>query len=348
MKIAVIAITKNGKAIAQKINNSIDCNIFMPIKFKDYDNITYYQESTPLMIGKLFNSYDALICIFSLGAVVRLVAKYLRDKKSDPAVIVIDDKANFVISALSGHLGGANTLTKLIADVLDATPVITTAADVNETIAVDLLGKEFNWTIDDDKNVTMVSANMVNEEPIGVYQDVGEKDWLKSLPKNVHKFNSLDALKESDCKAYLIITDKKVDDELLTKAVLYRPKSLIVGIGLHYNTSKEEISNGIRDTFTRHNLATKSIKALASVDKGMKIKGLEEYAKENNLTIKYYKKEELAKVRVPNPSDIVSRYEKTSSVAEAAAILASNGRLIVEKQKYPPNLTIAVAEMYYE
>jgi len=99
----------------------------------------------------------ALICIFSLGAVVRLIAPFLVDKKTDPAVIVIDDKAHFVISALSGHLGGANSLARLVSSFFDnCQPVITTAADVNETIAVDLLGREFSWTIDNFENVTKV------------------------------------------------------------------------------------------------------------------------------------------------------------------------------------------------
>lgn len=347
MKIAVIAITKNGKVIAKKIRDKIGCDIFMPIKFKDDDNIIYYEESTTSIIAKLFSSYDALICIFSLGAVVRLISRHLKDKKSDPAVIVIDDKANFVISTLSGHLGGANALTRALADILDAMPVITTAADVNETIAVDLLGREFNWEIEDDKNVTMVSAYTVNEELVGVYQDAGEKDWLKNLPKNVKVFDSLDTLKESDCKGYLIITDQIIGNKLVEKAVLYRPKTLIVGVGLHYNTSREEISKGIKDTFDRYALSLKSIKALATLDRGS-IKGLEEYAKENNLSIIYYKKEELGNVQVPNPSEIVNRYENTSSVAEASALLASNAELIVEKQKYPPNLTIAVARVNYE
>ena len=131
--------------------------------------------------------YTSLICIFSLGAVIRLISPHLKDKKSDPAVIVIDDTAKFVISTLSGHLGGANELTLKVADILNSIPVITTAADVNKTIAIDLLGKKFNWVIDNFENVTKVSAMMVNEERIGVYQDTGEKNWwnMDQLPKNV-------------------------------------------------------------------------------------------------------------------------------------------------------------------
>ena len=88
---------------------------------------------------------------------------------------------------MSGHLGGANELTLKVADILNSIPVITTAADVNKTIAIDLLGKKFNWVIDNFENVTKVSAMMVNEERIGVYQDTGEKNWwnMDQLPKNV-------------------------------------------------------------------------------------------------------------------------------------------------------------------
>ncbi len=348
MRVAVIAITKNGKEIAKKIKMSMDCDIFMPKKFADDSNITFYDEPTPLILGKLFNSYDALVCIFSLGATIRMIANHLKDKRVDPAVLVIDDRANFVISALSGHLGGANELARSIANILNAMPVITTAAEVNNTIAVDLLGKEYNWEIEGEENVTKVSADMVNNEPIGVYQDAGEKEWQKDLPKNVRVFNSLDELKRSDSKSYLIITDCIIEDEeILARSVIYRPKSLVVGLGLHYDTSKEMIEYGIEDTFKRYKLSLRSIRRLATIDKGLKIKGLEEYAKDNNLIIEYYPRDELSKIKVPNPSSVVAKYEGTASVAEASALLASKGVLIVEKQIYPPNLTIAVARLDY-
>ena len=106
--------------------------VYAPDKFSDHNTkISWYTDSTTTKIMELFKSNDALICLFSLGAVVRLISPHLKDKKTDPAVIVIDDKAQFVISALSGHLGGANQLTNDIASQLGATPVITTAADVN-------------------------------------------------------------------------------------------------------------------------------------------------------------------------------------------------------------------------
>ncbi|MEM4275595.1 MAG: cobalamin biosynthesis protein [Candidatus Nitrosocaldaceae archaeon] len=348
MKIAVIAITKNGKEIAKRIRNNFECEIYMPRKFADDSNIIFYDEPTPLMIGKIFNSYNALICIFSLGAVVRMLAKYLQDKKRDPAVLVIDDKANFVISVLSGHLGGANILARTIAEKLNATPVITTAADVNNTISIDLLGREFGWVIDDDKNVTSISADMVNEEPIAIYQDAGEKGWYDKLPKNVILVNKLEELRSSNAKSYIIISDKVIDESIASKAVIYRPKSLVVGVGLHHNTSKDEIRYGIEQTFNMHGLSLKSIRCISTLDRGTRIKGLEEYANDNNLPIEYYSREELSNISVPNPSEIVAKYENVYSVAEATALLSSKGAIIVEKQKYPPNLTVAVARIRYE
>ncbi|EIJ65709.1 protein CbiG, partial [Candidatus Nitrosopumilus salaria BD31] len=166
-KTTVLAITKNGIKIGQNLKKLFpDWNIFCPSKLSNDDNeIIWYSEPTSEKIVELFKNSNALICIFSLGAVIRLIAPHLKDKKTDPAVIVIDDKTNFVISVLSGHIGGANQLTQEIAEKLGSLPVITTAADVNNTIAVDLVGREFNWKIDDDSIVTKISAHMVNEEP---------------------------------------------------------------------------------------------------------------------------------------------------------------------------------------
>ena len=162
-KIAILDITKNGIKIAKELKEEFSSwEVFAPNKFSDGNtSINWYDDNTSTKIVELFKSNDALVCLFSLGAVIRLISPHLKDKKTDPAVIVIDDKAQFVISTLSGHLGGANKLTNDIADRLGATPVITTAADVNKTIAVDLVGKDFGWKIDDDSNVTKISAFMV-------------------------------------------------------------------------------------------------------------------------------------------------------------------------------------------
>ena len=169
----------------------------------------WFGEPAAKKIEELFKTNEALVCLFSLGAVVRLIAPHLKDKKTDPAVIVIDDHADFVISLLSGHLGGANQLSQDIADKLNSRAVITTAADVNKTISVDLVGKEFGWSIEDDSTVTATSAHMVNAEKIAVFQNAGQKNWWsKELPKNVTLYDNYNEMKNSDSKACLIISDE--------------------------------------------------------------------------------------------------------------------------------------------
>ncbi len=346
--ISVLAITKNGIEIGIKLKELFPSwRIFAPSKFSNNNSeIIWFKESTTSKIGELFQTNDALICLFSLGAVIRLISPHLKDKKTDPAVIVIDDKTNFVISALSGHLGGANQLTEEIAMKLQATPVITTAADVNQTIAVDLVGKEFGWKVDDDSTVTMVSALMVNEEKIGIFQDAGEKNWWKKeFPKNVTIYPSFNELKESNSKGFLIISDKNIEDEILKNSVVYRPLTLVVGVGLHGDTSKETIKNGIKTTFEKFNLNQKSIAKLVSIKKPQDVIGLVELGKEMGIPIEYVEKEELAKIEIPNPSVMVQAFEGTPSVSEAAALKVSQGSLVVEKQKFPPDLTIAVARI---
>ena len=353
-KTAVVAITKHGIVIARKIKDSLpEAEIYAPIKHSDSGpDINWFDKQTTQVVGNLFQTYDALICIFSLGAVIRIIAPFLVDKKTDPAVLVIDDKANFVISTLSGHLGGANALTRLIASYLNSKPVITTAADVNETIPVDLVGKSFGWIIENYQNVTKVSAFMVNEEKIGLYQEAGEKNWwdATSFPQNVTVTKELYELKSPDFKGALIISDKIIADPvILEKSVIYRPKSLVVGIGLHRDTSKEIIENGILTVLKEKGLSFKSIRNISSINKEGNIKGLQEFSEQYKIPVEIYDKGKLSQVSVPNPSKTVQKFEGIPSVSEASSVLSSNnGELIVPKQKFPPNLTVAVCRVKFD
>ncbi len=348
-KIAIVAITKHGIEIARKVKLKLpEADIYVPVKHSDGDgDIIWFSDHSTQLVGKLFKTYDALICIFSLGAVIRMIAPYLIDKKIDPAVLVIDDRANNVISALSGHLGGANALTRLIASFLGAQPIITTAADVNETIAVDLVGREFGWKIENFENVTKVSAFMVNEEKIALYQEAGEKNWWHApLPKNVTIVDDIDKIKSSEFQAGLIISDRLISDsDIINKSVIFRPKSLVVGIGLHWDTSKETIENGIRSVFKEKGLSFQSIRNIASASHKAKVKGLQDFSNQHGMPVDFYEKEKLASVDVPNPSAVVQKFEGTSSVSEASSLLSSKGELIITKQKLPPNLTLAVSRI---
>jgi len=351
---AVIAITKHGIDIANRIMEKMpEVQVYAPIKYANSSihNINWFKEQTSQLVADLFKKSDALICIFSLGAVVRLIAPLVVHKKADPAVIVIDDKAHFVISALSGHLGGANSLARLVSSFFDGCqPVITTAADVNETIAVDLLGREFSWTIDNFENVTKVCAFMVNEEKIGVYQETGEKDWWQNrpLPSNVTIVRNLDDLKSSHFKGGLIISDKLIDDPLvLEKSVIYRPKSLVIGLWVHRDTSIDVIEDGVKNTLIKQGLSFSSIRNIESINREAGVKGLQDFSSRFTIPIEVYDRDEVGNVPVPNPSETVQMFEATPSVSEAASILSAKGDLVVPKQKFPPDLTVAVARLKF-
>ena len=347
-RVAVLAITRNGVRVGRRLTGAFaGWRLHAPEKLGAGDpGVAPFAGPASEKVAELFGSSDGLVCVFSLGAAIRLIAPHMRDKRTDPAVVVIDDAANFAISALSGHLGGANRLAGEIASRLGATPVITTAADVNKTIAVDLVGREFGWVIDDGSAVTAVSADMVNGEGVAVYQGAGERGWWAGeLPGNVRVFDSLGGALGSGLGSCLIISDEVAAGAPppRPKSVTYRPKSLVVGVGLHRDTAKETIRGGIEAVFGRRGLSTKSIHRVATAKKRRDAGGLAELGREMGVPVEYVGREDLGAVAVPNPSDAVRALEGTASVSEAAALLVSGGDLVVEKQKFPPDLTVAVA-----
>src|SRR5919199_1324948 len=297
-KTTVIAITKHGIEIARRIKENMqEVEIYAPAKYnvsapESASDITWFTEQTTQLVANLFKSNDAIICIFSLGAVIRLIAPLLVDKRSDPAVLVIDDKANFVISAF-----------------------------------------------------------MVNEEKIALYQQTGEKNWLptSSLPKNVMVVKNLDEIRLPEFKAALIISDILIiDPVILEKSVIYRPKSLVVGLGLHWDTRKDDIELGIQTVMKDKGLSFMSIRNISSINREKKIRGLQEFSDHHDIPVETYDKDRLAAVVAPNPSHIVQKFEGTASVSEASSILSSKGEIIVPKQKFPPNLTVAISRVKFD
>ena len=143
----------------------------------------------------------------------------------------------------------------------------------------------------------------------------------------------------------MIISDKKIKSEILKDAVVYRPPNLVVGVGLHWDTSKEAIKEGLELCLEKNNLSHLSIAKFVSLKKPQNVKGLIEIGKEMGVPVEYFEKDDLTNVSVPNPSSTVQAFEGTPSVSEASAIKASRGQLIVQKQKFPPNLTIAIARI---
>ena len=355
-RIAIMAITKHSVALSQKLRDLLSgADLFIPDKFASQvsgDRATLFNEKVSEKLGELFTSYDNLVLFISLGATVRMLAGHLKDKRYDPGVVVVDDRGRFAISVLSGHLGGANALARRVADLLGAQPVITTASDVGETIAVDLFGRELGWRMESDVHVTQVSAAVVNEEPVGVLVETGEAGWWpvgKALPASVRVYATLDELAAANPNAALIVTDRLLGESyapLLKKAVVYRPRSLVVGVGCKRGATADEIDTLVRQTMVEAGLSMKSVRNLASIDAKRGEPGLEEVARRLGVPVAYFTAEQLNAVEgVENESKAARAAVGAKGVCEPAALLSAGvARLLVSKRK-TTSVTVAVARV---
>lgn len=353
-KIAIIAITKHGSSLARQLQKEFPGSaLFISEKFrseKDGSEIRFFDAPIAKLSDEIFHQYDALIYFVSLGAVVRTISKLLKDKRTDPAVLSIDDRGKFVISVLSGHIGGANQLTKKVAGLMWAVPVITTASDVGRTIPADILGRELGWTLESFDNVTSVSASIVNDEPVGIYQEAGERNWWHHetpLPANLSLVKSLEELAAHRFKAGLIISDRAKEvfpQELLHKSLIYRPKSLVVGIGCDRGVELAEVASLIKKSFHENHLSYKSIAKIATID----IKGDEdallELSAKLNVPLKTFTKDELnTQTEKVNPSQMAMKYTGAVGVCEPAALLGAGAEHLLVPKVKSESVTLAVA-----
>lgn len=243
MKIAVLAITRHGVRLARRVLSVWpQAQLVIPEKFRAEaehiaaEQLHCYEGKVSEQLAQLFATFDALVAFVSLGAVVRLIAPHLKNKEVDPAVIVIDEAGKFVIPVLSGHVGGANQLSADLAQALSAQAVLTTASDVRETIAVDLLGRELGWKLEASHDeIVRCSAAMVNDEAVALVQEVGSNNWWighangrsGALPSNVTVFQCLEEIALERYAVVLWIAERSMPEpwaqQLHGRCVRYRP-----------------------------------------------------------------------------------------------------------------------------
>ena len=353
MKVAIASITKHGTEAARKLAEEMQADLYYMSKFRHGDEeekgITLFEGSIRLQLPMLFQKYDGIVLLISLGAVVRMIAPILKDKKTDPAVVVLDDRAEHAISVLSGHIGGANELTHKVARLTGARPVITTASDVQKTIPVDMFGREFGWAFEYDRYLTQAAAAVVNEEPVLVVQESGEKNWWKHdrpMPDHIRVVSSVKKAAQTAHNAALVVTHRDLSEQelaSLTYPVVYRPKSIVVGIGCNRGTDKREIEQVIKETFRSLALSMKSVKSIASINLKKDETGILEVAEENNWPFVTFSPEELNEVPMEEKSETVFKFTGAYGVSEPAAYLASGGGEIVLPKKKSGNVTISVA-----
>jgi len=335
MKTAILYITENGLKLAESLKGLyLDARI---LKFKSN------------VIPKIWSECRNIVFIMATGIVVRTVAPLIKDKKTDPAVVVLDEKGKYAISLLSGHLGGANDAAREIADFLGGSAVITTASDANNMTSIDLWARDNDLTLEDWEIVPHIATRFLNNGVLKIYVHRTEDGSQESAIKLPDGFLQV----SEPISADLLVTNKNrlmtYSPQLTAKVQLYlRPKNLVIGIGCNRGASEIEIENAVRKTFVEHNLSFPSIHSIGTIDIKASENGLIAFAQKYNLGVNAFSPEELNTVQGIQKSEAVHKATGANAVAEPAAILASVAdTLIVPKQKIG-NVTVAVAELRKE
>ena len=355
-KIAVWVLTDNGLALARTIAAKSACSVIFASenicanKCRVHVNEIFFKKFS-VSVAKEFKNYHAHIFIMSAGIVVRVIAPIIKHKTVDPAVLTIDDAGRYVISLLSGHIGGGNALTEYIGKITGAVPVITTATDVNNVLAVDMLAVEKGLCIENSNAIKYVNMAFLKNKSVLLHDPYGVFD--KFHTKGSSPFKKLDVKdlygvqdKLNNCLCGVYIDHFKID--LPENILVLRPKSLAIGMGCNRGTDKNEILQLIETVFKNYNLSLSAISFMGSIDLKKDESGFLVLSKELDIPFVVFNKKELSMVKgIENPSEMVKKHVGVQSVCEAAAILAAgNGRLIVCKQK-TKNVTLAVAERLF-
>jgi len=339
-KIAIWVITPNGIEIARQIAAllpDVDTHMSARLSEAAIEKLTFDKLSEEIVAK--FNKYCGHIFIMSSGIVVRVIAPLIQNKTEDPAIVVIDDRGQHAISLLAGHLGGANALTLRVAEIIGARPVITTATDVNRRPAIDVLAKEKNMVIENPRAIKTVNMALLTDQKVYVHDRFA---LLQDEIPNAIQLTEEVLIKLDDHTAAIFVGDRQI--ELPSHVLILRPATLVAGIGCNRNTPMQEIKDLLDEVLKKNNLAGACLNRIATIDLKADEPGMVELAKDLNLPIEFFNREELNSVKdIQTPSTMVEKHVGVKSVCEAAAILASRtGTLLVPKQT-TPNVTVAIA-----
>ena len=334
-KQAIILTSEAGYPIAKALVKEFpDSQIFSKANIEGVSKI----DSISKCVEKVFSQYESLVFIGAMGICVRSIAPHIKDKHADPAVINIDTTGRYVVSVLSGHVGGANELTKQIAHIIGGEEVITTQSDNTNLWALDTLGTKFNWiTQSNVGNFNQPLTAFVNKKPTALLLDIKDRgtEYLeRTLPDHVNVFYRYEDIDTFKYELLIAITPylyPNTDIEI----IYYHPKILYLGIGCRKDCNPEGISEYIEQVLSKNRISPFSIKDISTID--MKkdevlLTALQTHF--NNIPVNIYTADDLKDIEVPNPSEKVKEVTEINGVSESTAIRSAGyGSLILEKQK---------------
>lgn len=351
MRVAIVAITRRGAQLGQRLSeNMAGLEFYVSHRYTAYAGNRYNSfEPAELktLISSLWGQCDGLILIMATGIVVRVIAPLLESKETDPAVVAMDDAGRFAVALLSGHMGGANELAGRCAFTTGACAVITTATDANELPSFDMLAKKQGWVIDDISRVKVLNTLMLDNEEIAAYDTTGRTlQWLNGRG-NVTFYETIAEAANSEARGFLFVTNQVMPGQISqNKALILRPRNLVLGIGCNRGTPVDEIDEFVAFHLKQLLLSPKSMYCVASVAAKHDEAGLTDFARHHGVPFRCFEADELNQVAFPSPpSEHALAAVGATGVAEPAAILASGGGRLLLKKVKSVNVTLAVAEL---
>lgn len=348
--ISLFPVTENGYSLALKLKKKLaGVTVCKPGELRGGRLFRKVKEA--------FGASDALVFVCASGIAVRAVSPLLKGKHVDPAVIVMDEKGGFVISLLSGHLGGANRLAGKIASLIGATPVITTATDVMGLPCVEDIAERFSLSIEDVKKIKVVNSAIVkrtgaaggaavlvvDEDPArlaAVKKAFGKTPvfgFKKRLPDDLEGFRA--------CVLITSLTGKK--NAASGRIMALRPKEFVAGVGCKRGVRAGEVEEALNEALKKAGVSPLSVRNLATIDIKKDEKGLLLFAKRARLSVEFFSSSELNGIkRLPSGSSRVVM-EKTGAggVCEPAALLSSGAKRIWLKKIKTERVTVALARV---
>jgi cobalt-precorrin 5A hydrolase len=329
----IIAITPNGLLLAKTIKGHFPESVIYTLpKWCDNETVVIENE-LGTFTGELMARHRTLVFVMATGIVVRCMAKHMVDKTTDPAVVVLDEKGQFAISLLSGHLGGANDVAAQIAEKIFAVPVITTASDVQGVPSVDMIAKANHLIIESMANAKNLTAMLVNSQRIAF-----RNDTLLVLPtffaNDIEQADGLVIVSNQ-----LLLTENRPYARLI-------PQNITIGVGCRRGVSGKNIIKFISEQFAHCNLHPQSIRQLASIDIKADEQGINEAATYFKAKAVFIDKAEIEEIENQFASSpFVKKKVGVSGVCEPAAFIAGGkqGRFICKKQS-KEGITVAIFE----
>ena len=334
-KIAIIIASHQGLAQALTIHRELpETELFYA--GEGQENPCTSIDSIPAFIAANFTHYEGLVFIGALGICVRSIAPCIHSKYTDPAVVNIDSTGKHVISVLSGHVGGANELTRRLSSILGADPVITTQSDNNDLWALDTIHERFEgWIPEPVGPMNEIIYKFVNRRPVALLldiQDSGTRNLERTAPPHVDIYNSFQEIDQKRYEALIIVSPFIYP--VVIPTLYYRPHVLSLGFGCRENCDPSGVREYITARLIEAGISPTSLTNLATIDIKKDEPVVDLLTHSLILSMDSYSPDELRDITVPNPSEKVREVTSSPSVAEAAALKSTgNTRLLLEKQK---------------